>query len=91
MNEFGIGMKFFIKEDTTPSFTKFMKDLMVKINPMEIIEITSITENGKFPYYFDNTFTNKSLRISLSADEIKQNFHSLAEWREKQIDEILND
>lgn len=83
MIEFEIGMKFVAKNEISPELSNFLK-------PMDVIVLTKIIRQTEFKYCFNRIMLNE-LHVCLSQQEIKDNFYRLDEWRDMQINEILND
>ena len=65
------------------------EDTVHRFNIGDLITITSIGGDSMYPYYTDvKTYTNEDLHINKR--EILAYFVTLAEWRERQINIILD-
>ena len=60
-------------------------EVISHFNEGDIITITNIYNNDVYPYFIE------SIPISLNKTEIITNFITMAEWRDKQINSILDD
>ena len=79
-----IGQKWITLHDT--DIIGDVGELIHKFKQGDIITITNIDTNEVYPYYTD-TVDN----MPLNKGEIINNFITLAEWRDKQINSILDD
>ena len=66
---------------------KELNPLFIKIDIYDILEFNFIYSNQKYGYFF----TSKSGEINLSLEEVKIHLISLNEYREKQLNKIIND